>query len=266
MLVVGERLNSTRKSVAPAIKNRDTEFVKKEASAQAEAGAAYIDCNAATVGKDAEPEALCWLVETVQSVVDLPCALDSPNAAAIEAALQVHRGTALINSITAESSKYDDLARLAAESGSKVIALAMGDDGIPSTAEDRLKVARELVANLNRAGVAIEDIFVDPLVFPVSSDPENGRRVMQVIEQIREEYPGVHTIAGISNVSHGLPKRFLLNQAFTVLCMGAGLDAAIIDPLDERLMSLIIATRALLGQDEFCMDYISAARADKLIV
>jgi len=264
MLIVAERLNSTRKSVAPAIKARDTEFVIKEATAQAEAGAAYIDCNAATVGADLEPETLCWMVETVQGAVDKPCALDSPNAVALEKALQVHKGTPMINSITAEKQKYAALLPLVRDHRTKVIALAMGEGGMPKTVEERLTVARKLLDDLLRDGIAPADIFLDPLVFPVSTDSQNANHVLNAIRALKAEYPEVNTIGGLSNVSFGLPERFLINQAFVVLCLGAGLDAAIIDPLDKRLTGLVLAAEALLGKDEFCMNYVAAAREGKL--
>lgn len=264
MLVVAERLNSTRKSVAPAIKERDTEFVIKEATDQVAAGGDFIDCNAATVGPDVEPETLCWMVETVQGAVDKPCALDSPNAAAIEKALAVHNGTAMINSITAEQEKYDALLPLARDHKTKLIALAMDDSGMPKTADERVAVASKLLDRLLADGIEPGDIHLDPLVFPVSTDPQNGNHVLNTIRTIKEKYPEVNTIGGLSNVSYGLPERFLVNRAFTVLCLGAGLDGAIIDPLDTKLMSLVLAAEAILGKDEFCMDYVTAAREEKL--
>lgn len=264
MLVVAERLNSTRKSVAPAIQERDEAFVVKEAIAQAEAGGDYIDCNAATVGPDLEPDTLCWMVETVQAAVDKPCSLDSPNPAALEKALAVHKGTPLLNSITAEEAKYRALMPLVRDHHTKVIALAMDDSGMPKTADERMTVARKLIDRLLDDGIEPGHIYLDPLVFPVSTDPKNGRHVLDTLRAVKETYPDVNTIGGLSNVSYGLPERFLINRAFTVLCLGAGLDAAIIDPLDKKLMSLVCATEAILGKDEFCMNYVSAARDGKL--
>jgi len=264
MLVVAERLNSTRKSVAPAIKERDEAFVIKEATDQAEAGGDYIDCNAATVGPDQEPDTLCWMVQTVQGAVDKPCSLDSPNPAAIEAALAVHQGTPMINSITAEEAKYQALMPLVRDHQTKVIALAMDDSGMPKTAADRVEVAKKLIDRLTSDGIEPGNIYLDPLVFPVSTDPKNGQHVLDTLRAVKEAYPEVNTIGGLSNVSYGLPERFLVNRAFTVLCLGAGLDAAIIDPLDQKLISLVYATEAILGKDEFCMNYVSAARAGKL--
>ena len=265
MLVVGERINSTRKRVKPAIIERDEEVIKSEALIQVEAGANILDCNAAEVGVDKEPDTLPWLVEFVQSVTDgVPCAIDSPNSKAVEAALKVHKGEAMINSITAEKAKYDSLIPLVVDSKSKVIALVMDDSGIPKTAEKRVEVGRKLVGDMLAAGVEDDKIYVDPLVFPISTDGQAGLAVLNTIATLKAEFPGIHFVNGLSNVSYGLPVRKLLNQAFVVLNMASGLDAVIVDPTDKKLMSLIYATEALLGKDEWCMKYIEKARADAL--
>ncbi len=265
MLVVAERINSTRKRILPAVESRDVEFIQDEARKQAEAGANYIDCNASAVGVNAEPDALVWTVETVQAAVDLPCALDSPSPDAIEAALKVHRGTPMINSITAESDKLESLLPIVAEHKAAVVALCMGDEGIAAGAEDRLEAGRVVIGALLDAGVEPDLIYADPLVFPIGTDSNAGLAVLELIVGLKKEFEGINTICGLSNVSFGLPLRKLVNQAFMVLTMGAGLDGVIVDPLDEKLMSLVYATDALLGNDEFCMEYIKASRAEKLV-
>lgn len=262
MLIVGERINTSRKAIAPAVESRDAEFIIDTAAKQFEAGAAYIDVNAGTLLAE-EPEALEWLVKTVQGAVDAPLTIDSPNPVAIERALKAHKGKAMINSITAEKDRYGKVLPLVKEYGTKVIALSMGDEGIPTSYEGRINVARELVGNLVNEGVKLDDIYVDPLVYPIATGSNYGIAVLDTIENIMKEFPGVHTICGLSNVSHGLPVRKLLNQAFLVLCIRAGLDAAIIDPIDARLMSLLYAAEALVGRDEFCAEYLTAAREGK---
>ena len=259
MLIVGERINTSRKGISPAVEGRDAEFIIDAACKQYEAGAGYIDVNAGTL-VDKEPEALEWLVKTVQGAIDVSLTIDSPNPAAITRALKVHKGQAMINSITAEKERYDNIIPLVKEYKTKVIALAMDDSGIPTTAEGRLKAAHKLVDNLIAEGIDVDDIYVDPLVYPIATGSHYGRAVLDTISNIRKEYPGIHAICGLSNVSHGLPIRKLLNQAFLVMCMTAGLDAAIIDPLDQRLMALVQASDALLGNDEYCAEYISSSR------
>lgn len=264
MLIIGERLNSTRKSVGEAVKARDAQFIREEAVQQAEAGAHFLDCNAAVVGVEAEPEALVWMVETCQEATGLPCAIDSPNPVALEAALRVHKGQALINSITAESEKFARILPLVTAHKARVVALCMGDGGIPQTAEARIQAAEFLMENLTAAGVMPDQIYLDPLVYPVSTNSHAGLDVLETIRHIHATHSGVHTVCGLSNVSYGLPARKLLNRAFLVLCMGAGLDAVIADPLDGALMALIYASEALLDRDEYCANYLSLARQGKL--
>jgi len=262
MLIVGERINTSRKAIQPAVESRDAEFIIDAAKKQFEAGAHFIDANAGTL-LEGEPDALEWLVTTIQGAIDAPICIDSPNPEAIKRALKVHKGQAMINSITAEKARFEGIAPLVKEYGAKVIALAMGDGGIPSNAEGRVVVAKELIQNLTAMGIKLENIYVDPLVYPVANGGEYGKAVLDTIRTVKAEYPGVHAICGLSNVSHGLPIRKLLNQAFLVMCIEAGLDAAIIDPLDQRLMSLVYASEAITGCDEYCAEYLTAARAGK---
>ena len=264
MLIVGELINSTRKAIRPAIENRDVAFIQNLAQKQSNAGAHYIDCNAATVGIEKEPEMLPWVIQKVQEVVDLPCAIDSPNATAMLAALEVHKGKPMINSITAEQEKMNSLLPVIQKTECKVFALCMGDGGMPRDVDERMKNARILVEQLRSAGVADGDIYLDFLVCPVSTDGRYGSMVIDTIRCMKLEFPDVQTVCGLSNVSFGLPERKWVNRAFMVLTMGAGLDAVIIDPLDPVMMALIYATEVTLGKDEFCMEYLMAARCGKL--
>lgn len=264
MLVIGERINSTRKMIGEAVRAHDTDFIRREATAQAEAGATYLDCNGAVVGVEAEPDTLVWLVETCQDATGLPCAVDTPNPGAMAAALKAHKGQPFVNSITAEKEKFARILPLVSEHKAKVVALCLDDNGIPQTLSARIKAADWLVENLTAGGVDPDNIYLDPLVFPVSTNNEAGVYVLETIRHIHTNHPGVHTICGLSNVSYGLPVRKLLNRAFLVLCMGAGLDAVIADPTDQTLMALIHASEALLGRDEFCANYLMVSRQGKL--
>ena len=265
MLIIGERINSSRKRIAPAVESKDADFIIGEAGMQLEAGADYVDVNAGTFGPDKEPELLCWLVETVQGAHECRLSIDSPNPAAIEPALKLHKGKALINSISLEKARYDNLMPLVRDHGTDVIAMCADDDhGMPTDLETKLLVAGNLVDKLTGDGVPLENIYVDPLVFPIATDSAYGNVVFSAIEQIMTRFPGVHTMVGLSNISHGLPFRFQINQMFLVLAMGRGLDGAILDPTDKRLMANLITANALLGRDEFCMDYIQAHQGGKL--
>jgi len=264
MLIIGERINSSRKRIAPAVEARDAGFILGEAAGQLEAGADYVDVNAGTFGPEREPGLLCWLVETIQGRYGCRLSLDSPNPDAIEPALKLHKGKALVNSISLEKKRYDSLMPLVRDFGTDVIAMCADDDGMPTALDAKLSVAGRLVGRLTADGVPLENIFVDPLVFPIATDHTYGTVVLTAIERIMAEFPGVHTIVGLSNVSHGLPFRFQINQMFLVLAMGRGLDAAILDPTDKRLMANLITAQALLGRDEFCMKYIEAHGSGKL--
>jgi 5-methyltetrahydrofolate--homocysteine methyltransferase len=146
----------------------------------------------------------------------------------------------------------------------KVIALCMSDAGMPESKDDRLSIASDLVNKLVKNNVAVENIFVDPLVQPISTNDSYGMEFMNAVEAIMKEFPGVHTICGLSNISYGLPERKLLNQVFMVMAICKGLDSAIINPLDKRMMANVYAAETLTGRDEFCGNYLSAFREEKL--
>jgi len=263
MIIVGELINASRKGIKSAIEGQDQKTIQKIAKDQFEAGANFIDVNAGVfVGREAEY--LKWLVTTVQSVLDAPCCIDSPDPQAIEAALLTHKGTAMINSISLERERYEKLVPILAGTDFKVVALCMSDEGMPETSEDRLAIADKLVNGLVKNNVSLNNIYVDPLVQPVSANNSFGRAFLESIELISSRFQGVHTICGLSNISYGLPKREFLNQNFLVMAIAKGLDAAIINPLDRRIMANVIAAETLVGRDEYCSGYLNAYRAGKL--
>lgn len=260
MLIVGELINASRKAIAAAIEAQDQAAIQQVAKDEHEAGADFIDVNAGVfVGK--EPEYLEWLVTTVQTAVDGPCCIDSPDPKAIEAALAVHKGTAMINSISLEKDRYDTLLPIVAGTDLKVVALCMSDEGMPETTDDRMAIADKLVNGLLQKNVAIDNIFVDPLVQPVSTNADFGMEFINAIEKIVTTFDGIHTLCGLSNISFGLPNRKFLNQTFMSMAIAKGLDGAIINPLDKKMMANIIAAEALAGKDEYCMEYLKAYRA-----
>lgn len=262
MLIVGELINASRKVIATAIENQNQEAIQQIAKDQYEAGTNYIDVNAGVfVGK--ESEYLEWLVKTVQTVVDGPCCIDSPDPKAIEAALSVHKGSPMINSISLEKERYDSLLPIVAGTDMKVIALCMSDDGMPETADDRLAIADKLINGLLQKNVPIENIYVDPLVQPVSTNNIFGVEFLEAIERIIETFKGIHTVCGLSNISYGLPNRPFLNQTFMSMAIAKGLDGAIINPLDKKMMANIIAAAMLTGKDDFCTNYLKAFRENR---
>lgn len=263
MLIIGERINTSRKGIASLVEARDEQSIAAMAREQKDAGADFIDANCGTLlGQEAE--SLEWLVQTIQIQVETPVSLDSPNPEAIRRALAVHQGKALVNSISMEKERLSGLLPLIKEHQCAVVALAMDDSGIPEDAEARYAVASRLVEQLTGVGLSLEDIYVDPLVQPISTGENSGLMVIETIRRVKESFPGIHMVCGLSNISYGLPERKLLNQAFLLLAMEAGLDAAILDPMDQRLMSLVTAGEALLGKDAYCRNYLTAYRAGKL--
>ena len=268
MLVIGECINASNQAVAQAIAKRDKEFIQGLAKAQADAGADFIDVNvgAGQGSQGNEMEGIEWLVETVQSVTDKPLTVDSDLPAIIEAALGKYRGeTVMINSVTAESERLETIGALAAKSKARLIALTMGAEGIPETADLRLKACETIMTRLTSMGMAAEHIYFDPLVLPIAVDTSQGLVTLKTIEQIKARYPEAKTAMGLSNISFGLPNRKLVNRAFLLMAAYAGLDAAILDPRDEKAMSLVRIGDMLTGRDALCKGYIRAYRQGKIV-
>lgn len=260
MIIVGEKLNSTLKSIRPAMEARDTKAIQDLAVAQAEAGASYIDVNAGMflVG---EEDILTWLVESVQAVTKTPLAIDSPNHIAMEAGLKaVKNGKPLLNSITDEKDRWNEVLPLILKYNTAIVALTMDDSGMPETVDGRVKIAFNMINKLTKEGVKLDDIHIDPLIRPIGTGDHYGMVALNSIMQIKKEFPEVHITGGLSNISFGIPERKLMNQTFLVAAMAYGMDGAIMDPLDRVIMKYVIAAEALLGRDEFCMEYISAYR------
>lgn len=262
--IVAERINCTRKAIKEATERRDADFIREQAVQQAAAGASYIDVNAGAA-PDTELANMVWLIEQVQAATPLPICVDSANPQALQAGLAALDGRpAMINSISLEPVRLEKLLPLAQQYHTAVIGLCLGATGMPDTAEARCALAGELIARTRDAGISDDRLFIDPLVRCVSAESEQGLAFLRAIHLIHRQYPEVHFCAGISNVSYGLPQRSLLNRAFLTLAVGAGLDGAILDPLDKGVMGQLFAARALLGLDEDCMDYMTAARAGQI--
>lgn len=260
MIIIGEKINSSIPSMAEAISRRDKAYIQKIAVDQADNGSDFIDVNAGAF-VDEEKELLPWLIQLVQEVVDVPLCIDSPDPAVLEIGMACHKGKPIINSISLERDRYAGVVPLVKGGGASVIGLCMDDSGIPTTAEQRADVAYRLVDQLVADGVAFGDIYLDVMVQPLGTDWLSGKAVLQAVHLITTKLPGIHLTCGLSNVSFGMPKRQLLNQAFAVALAAYGLDTFFIDPLDNRMMSLLRSINALSGQDEYCAEYISTYRA-----
>ncbi len=263
MLIIGESLNATRQEVKTAVENHDISFVQALAREQIAAGAGMLDVNAAVTGRD-ETKDLPWMVRAVQEVVALPLVLDSSNIEALVAAMKVHRGRPMINSLTAKRDSVERLLPIVAKEDCSVIVLCMDDDGIPNDAEGRLDAARTVVLPLLEAGKKPEDIYVDPLVMSISVDPNAAKTTLEVISRVSTgEVKGVQITGGLSNVSFGMPGRKLLNRTFLIMAMTFGLNSCIVDVRDKELMSAIYAARAFM-ENGGSRDYLKAFRQGKL--
>lgn len=263
MIIVGEKINSSRAAISQAVEARDSEFIVQVAQEQAEAGASFIDVNAGTF-VERETDCLCWLVETVQQAIELPLCLDSPNPKALSEAMKLHRGEPMINSISLEEDRFNKLLPVVKSGPCHIVALCMSQTSMPTTVEERVEVGSELISRLTEKGVPLDKIYVDPLIQPVSVDTNMGSAALGAIREIMSTFPGVHTICGLSNISFGLPERRLINRNFLALAMAHGLSAAILDPTDPRLMSTLLSVEMLLGRDEFCEQYIDAYQDGRL--
>jgi cobalamin-dependent methionine synthase I len=268
MLVIGENINASNNQVAEAIAKRDEDYLVSLARAQTLAGADFIDVNAGSSHGSLQEatEAIKWLVKIVQTGIDQPLAIDSDSPEVIEAALNEYRGDRLIiNSITAEPTRLEPIGPLVAERKASVIALAMGTDGIPDRVEERLNACERIITRLTGLGVKSEQVLFDPLVLPIAVDTRQGLVTLKTIEQIKSRYPDAGVVMGLSNISYGLPKRKLVNRAFLLMAAYAGLGAVIVDPLDNKAMSLIKVADMLTGKDPSCRAYLRAHRKGNIV-
>lgn len=260
MLIIGELINCTRKKVGEAADSRDAAFFTDLARRQAAAGAHMLDVNGGL--PEQELDLLPWLVDVVQSAVDIPLCLDSADPQALLRALPRCKQRPMVNSITDEPARWAMLPVLK-EYRPKLIALCLSESGMPTGVADRVATASRLIDRLTAEGFALDDIYVDPCVMPVATGC-HSEDLLDAVGQITASHPGVHISAGVSNVSFGLPVRKLLNQTFLLLLMAHGLDAAIVDPCDAQLMMNLTAAEALLGRDPRCKAYVTAYRDGKL--
>ncbi len=259
MEIVGELINASRKSIRPMIENKDTGGIIKTAGDQIKGGADYIDVNAG-VFVSKEPEYLRWLVETVQGEYDVPCSIDSPNPAAIKEALKSHKGNPMINSVSLEKDRYENIMPLIEGTDFKVIALCMDDSGMPETKDQRMSIADRLINELSKKGIKHGNIYVDPLVQPIGTNDKYGLEFLNTIEALKQNYPEVHHMCGLSNISFGIPKRKFANSTFMIMAITKGLDGAIANPKDKQMMASIAAAETLIGKDQFCSNYLDAYR------
>ncbi len=256
-VLIGERINPAGKTkLQEALKAGNLDIVRSEALAQAQAGADILDVNVGTFGVD-EVTLLPQAVQAVMDTVDIPLCLDSNNPAALEAALKIYKGKPLINSVTGEEHSLTRVLPLVREYGAVVIGLVQDDEGIPKDAGRRVRIAHKIVERAEAAGIARENIIIDCLAFAIGADTSSGPAVIEAIHKIKTEL-GVNLTLGASNVSFGLPDRDLLNNAFVVMAVAAGITCLIVDVAKVR--PAIVSADLLLGHDRHARRYIEAYR------
>jgi 5-methyltetrahydrofolate corrinoid/iron sulfur protein methyltransferase len=263
MIIIGEKINATLSSVKSMILNRETKRLVELAKKQAESGANFIDVNVGTgVGSlEDEIESIQWAVKSIQEQVDTPLCIDSADPKVMETGLKIlDNKPAMINSAKAEKANLEAVVPLAAEHDSFLIALAMDESGIPKTVDGRLRCCDAILGACEKFGVSIQNLYIDPLVMPISTDINSGMVTLKTLAAIKEKFPGAKTVTGLSNVSYGLPERSRLNVAYLHMCIFAGLDAAIIDPLNKTLIDAVKTGEVLAGKDRHCRRYMHSYR------
>lgn len=255
-VIIGERINPTgRKKLAEQMKVGDFSTVITDTLAQVEAGAQMLDVNAGIPLAD-EPAILAETVKLVQSLTDVPLSIDSSIVEALEAGLAVYEGKALVNSVTGEDERLEQVLPLVAKHGAAVVAISNDETGISEDPDVRFAVAKKIVERAADHGIAAADVVVDPLVMPIGALGGAGRQVFALVRRLREEL-GVNTTCGASNVSFGLPNRNGLNGAFLSMAIANGMTSAITSPLHEEVRQAVAAADVMMGHDPDCRSWIS---------
>jgi len=256
-VLIGERINPAgRRNLAEALKAGNLDIVRREALAQAEAGADILDVNVGTFGVD-EVTLLPRAVQEVMNVVGLPLCIDSANPEALAAALKVYKGKPLINSVTGEEHSLAKVLPLVREYGATVIGLLQDDEGIPNNVERRVAIAHKILDRAETGGIPRENVIIDCLAFAVGANTSSGSTVIEAIRQVKAEL-GVNLALGASNVSFGLPDRHLLNNAFIAIVIAAGVPCLIVDVAKVR--PAVLAADLILGRDKHAGRYIETYR------
>lgn len=258
MIVVGERINGQFPQVSKAIDARDAKFIQDLAREQISGGAHVLDINTGP-GRDDGPEAMEWLVRTVQDAEDVRLCIDSPGLKTQNAGLSACKREPMINSTTAEQKRMEKFFPLAKEHNAEIVCLTIDEKGIPNTTDGRTELAMLLLATAMEQGIQPEKVFLDPVVLPISAAQNQCPGVCDAVTAFRMlNTPPPKTIVGLSNVSSGAEERSLLNRTYLGMLLGRGLDAAIVDPNDVELMRVVKASEVLLNQRLYAPSFLRA--------
>ena len=257
--IIGERINPTgRKKLAAEMAAGDFSTVEKDTLAQVAAGAHMLDVNAGIPLAD-EPAILAKTIQLVQSLTDVPLSIDSSIVAALEAGLSVYKGKALVNSVTGETERLEQVLPLVKKYGAAVVAISNDETGISEDPDVRYAVAKKIVEHAADYGIPKEDVVVDPLVMPIGALGGAGKQAFSIVRRLREEL-GVNTTCGASNISFGLPNRHWMNGVFLAMAAGFGMTSAILNPLHAEEMAALRACDVLLEKDAHCAKWIRVYR------
>jgi len=263
MIIIAEKLNGSIPTCAKAIAEKNADYIKEMAKKQADVGATFLDCCASV--NEGERETLKWMIDAIQEATDCPIAIDSPDVNVLVDILGYVKRPGLFNSISGEGNKIDVAFPVLAKDENKgwdIMALLCDDTGIPKTAGDRIRVFDAIMAKAADYGIDEKRIHIDPLIemLCTTDDEEGISMVLEVMNHIKTTHPKVHISGAISNISFNLPARKIVNQAFAVLAINAGMDSAVMDPLSQDLRGVIYAAEAMIGLDDFCAEYTAAYR------
>ncbi len=260
MIVIGELINGMYKDVSRAIANKEADVIQHLALEQVKAGANVLDVNTGPYSDNPQYD-MKWLVESIQKTVNVPLSLDSTKTDAIEGALKIVKGKAIINSTTADNNSMEKIFAMAKRHNSQVIALTMDKSGVPDNKDKRLEFAAVILAKAQEYKINIEDIYLDPVLLPINVAQT---QVIEVLETIRNfklvSNPAPKSVVGLSNISQGTKMRSIVNRTFLSMAISRGLTAAIMDPLDKKLMDTMITSELLLNKNIYCDSFLEAYR------
>ena len=258
-VMIGERINPTgRKKVLAALQAGDFEMIRADAVNQVAAGAQVLDVNAGVPGAD-EPDLLKKVMGVVIDATDVPLSIDTADHKALEAALSIYEGIPLVNSVNGEDKSLSTVLPLVKDHDAAVIGLCMDDDGIPNTAQDRLRVAGTIIERAGKMGIGLDKVVIDPLALTMGADSNAGKLALDTIELVVKEF-GVNVTLGASNISFGMPDRKYINATFIALAIYAGLTCPITNPLEREVRTAVLAADLSLGRDEYGMAWIKGYR------
>ena len=259
MIIIGEKINGFIPRTMEAIVAKDEAYIRSIAKSQTECGANYIDVCAGTA-PEIERETMRWLIDIVQDEVDTPLCIDSSDTEILLEMMKLANKPGMINSVSGEVGKCEAIMPAIKGTDWRLVALTCDPNGIPTDPKVKFEIAKVLIENAQKYDIPLDHIFIDPLVTTLATMGDSLLSFNEAVRMIKAEYPEVHITSGLSNISFGMPYRKAINTQFLALAMSAGMDSAIMDPMSPDMRSTLYATDALLGKDEYCMNYLTAYR------